>query len=105
MNLCFSNGYLLDPKVEAGFLLDPLSITMALFVLVSEHSFTCTQLAAWRREVLKVLFVSEPVPVLDAHAGLRQQLGGHVSGLGRRWCVFLFPYLFLASTRIRSDRW
>ena len=85
MNLCFSNGYLLDPKVEAGFLLDPLSITMALFVTgvgALIHLYSIGYMHG--DEKYSKFFLPEPVPVLDAHAGLRQQLGvTFLEGVGR----------------------
>ena len=88
-------------KVEAGFLVDPLSITMALFVTgvgALIHLYSIGYMHG--DEKYSKFFVSKSFLVLDAHARLRQQLSGHVSGLGRRGSLLLFPYFFLASTRV-----
>ena len=63
-------------SVDLGFLVDPLSITMALFVTGVGHADPplLDRLHARRREVLEVLRLPEPVRLLDAHAGAGQNL-------------------------------
>ena len=93
-------------EVDAALLVDPLSMTMALFVTgvgTLIHLYSVGYMHG-RSEVLQVLPVPQPVPVLDAHAGAGREPGGHLPGLGGRRHLLVPADLVLARAAHRCHR-
>ena len=93
-------------RVDVGFLVDPLSITMCLFITGVGALIHLYSIGYMHGDptVLEVLRLPEPVRLLDADAGAGRQPAPHLPRVGGRGRLLLLADLVLARAATPTPR-